>query len=360
MNLLKRNLMLCLFALVLLSACKKENITIENMESNIQLESEVQPKNRSIDSDQHLIVLSAPSIHNDYYANDFLAIIDFLADYANEINNRDEVVILVDAATRPYFNGKVPAYFLVTANIEDIWIRDFSPVLPSKQVKFNYLPDSQPGNISNLIDNSFEDWFYEVGLSYGKKTSLILDGGNVVDNGANRVVVTNRFLWDNPQLTKYQAKKKLKNLLGVSQVAIIPELPGDATGHVDGMMMFTETNTILLQQLPQPQHSQTIQELKAAFPGIKIVVVPDYYEDANWNGFSSACNIFINATVTDRFIYMPTFNTNYDNQMKALLQANTSKEVVTVAAEGVCHMGGSVRCMSWQLKGNNAQRLLED
>ncbi len=353
---------LAVFAsLLAFTSCQKEALSsdtiIESDTQDSSLDGTLQ--SRSLGEGQTLIVLSAPSVYNDYYEEIFDDIIDYQANFANLIAGKDQVVILADAATLPYFEGKVSNDVLLEADIEDIWIRDFAPVKPTKGVKFNYLPDFQPAWVSNLIDNSFEDWFYDKGLSYGKKSNLILDGGNVVDNDDNRVIVTNRFLWDNPQLTKAKAKNKLKKLLSVNQVAIIPEFPGDATGHADGMVMWATDNKVLLHELPKKKQNKAIKEMEKAFPGVEIVVVPDYYEDEEWNGFSSACNIFVNSIVTDNYIYMPTFGMGQDAEMEALFEQHTDKEVVTVPAEGVCFMGGSVRCLSWQVKGENANTILE-
>ena len=168
---------------------------------------------RSTD-EKTLIVLSAPSVNNKYYSSIFTNIIDYMANFANIVNGKDEVMILVDAPTMPYFAGKVPSSFLIKARIEDIWIRDFSPVIPSKQVKFKYSPQSQSASVSRLIDDSFEDWFLRNNLKYHAKSSIILDGGNVVDNSAGtRIIVTDRILKDNPSLTKTQAKERLKHTL---------------------------------------------------------------------------------------------------------------------------------------------------
>lgn len=352
-----------LTVLITFTACEKEemlstNETVLTVAENENARTDTDMNSYKITTDETLIVLSAPSVYNNYYAAAFDDIIDYLINFANLIENKDKVVILADAETMPYLEGQVPQNALLEAYIEDIWIRDFGATIPSKQVKFNYLPDFQGAGTSNLIDNSFEDWFYDSGLQFHKKSNLILDGGNVVDNGSNRVIVTDRFLWDNPQLTKNMAKNKLKNLMGVSQVAIIPELPGDATGHADGMVMFTGPNKILLHEMPAAIQQKTIKELKKSFPGVEVAVVPDYYEDETWQGFSSACNIFVNSLVTDKYIYMPTFDSPYDNQMFDFISSHTNKTVIPVPAEGVCYMGGSVRCLSWQVKGQNANKIL--
>lgn len=350
MTIFRKYMVFVLCAIVLLTACEKEETLIQDSEEIIFGQNGI--------GEESLIVLSAPSIHNNYYSAAFDDIIDYLINFAQTVEGKDKAVILADAATMPYLENEVPSHMLLEANVEDIWIRDFGPVLPNQQVKFNYQPDFQSRSISNQIDNSFEDWFFDMGLSYGEQTNLILDGGNVVDNGKDRVIVTDRFLFDNPQLTKEQAKNKLKDLLKVSQVAIIPELAGDATGHADGMLMWATDNTILLHEVADNKRTEIISELKSVFPGVEIVELKNYYQPETWQGFTSACNVFVNSLVTDDYIYMPTFNSAYDTEMFDIVQANTNKTVVPIPAEGVCFMGGSVRCLSWQMKGSNADIII--
>lgn len=344
-----------IISLLLTSCVKEQAIEMDSMSVN-----QAATSRSANNSNAQVIVLAAPSVRSNYYREVFQGIVDFQVDFANKINGRDEVIILVDNATRRYYQGRVPNYVLVNANIEDIWIRDFSPAIAGKQIKFNYLPDYLGRNDANAIDNSFERWYRNTGLQYGKKSKLILDGGNVVDNGNGRVIVTDRFLYDNPNLTRTKAKRQLRQLLGAQQVAIIKETPGDATGHSDGMVMWADENTILLNDQPQQIKNQILRELRSSFPGVNIVVLPDLYEDAEWQGFTSACNIYVNSLVTNDYIYVPTFNHPEDATMLNMIQQHTAKEVVEVPAESVCFMGGSVRCLSWQLDGDFANAILEE
>lgn len=352
-----RHLLVLLSIIISITSCTKEE---QFSQSELLKENLNTKRIEKQNNDAQVIVLAAPSINNNYYKSVFQDIVDFQVDYANAIDGRDEVIILVDQLTKPNYQGRVPNYVLVDANIGDIWIRDFSPVVAGGQVKFNYLPEYLSLSDANYIDNSFENWYRKVGLQYGKKSSLILDGGNVVDNGAGRVVVTNRFLYDNPQLTKGQAKQKLKQLLNANQVAIIKEAPGDATGHSDGMLMWADVNTIILHNQPASVQQKIINELKISFPGVKIVIAPDYYEFEEWGGFTSACNLYVNALVTNNYIYVPTFNNGYDNQMINFIAQHSTKQVIPVPAEKVCFMGGSLRCLTWQLEGVFADDMLTD
>ena len=311
-------------------------------------------------NDKTLIVLSAPSVRNDYYQEIFNQIIDYMANFANLIRGKDDVLILVDAATRSYFKDKVPEEVLLEAKVDDIWIRDFAPVIPAEQIKFSYIPNYQSESITRSIENSFERWLSQNELRYKRKSNIILDGGNVVDNpSGTRAILTDRILKDNPQLTKAEAKKQLKLLMNVQEVAIIGELDGDTTGHSDGMAMWVSDDKVLLQQTPEPERSGILHELRHSFPGVEIVEIPDYYKPATWKGFTSACNIFVNSIVTDQYIYVPIFNGPHDESMIALIRSHTTKTVVPVPASKVCFMGGSVRCLSWQVKGNLKGHILE-
>ncbi len=344
-----------IMGLILLSSCSKDEGILQEYDTTA-----VQTTERTQNQNAQAIVLAAPSVNNSYYSSVFQDIVDFQVDFVNKIEGRDEAIILVDKRTRSYYEGRVPDYVLVEANIGDIWIRDFSPVVAGKQVKFDFKPDYMNVSDANYIDNSFERWYRKVGLEYGRKSSLILDGGNVVDNGNGKVIVTDRFLYDNPSLTKNAAKNKLKKLLKAKQVAIIKESPGDATGHSDGMVMWVEENKILLHDQPARVKNKIIRELKNSFPGVELVIVPDYYEFEEWGGFSSACNIYVNALVTNDYIYVPTFNDTHDQEMLNFIQSHTTKEVVEIPAEKVCFMGGSVRCLSWQLDGGFANDILTE
>jgi agmatine/peptidylarginine deiminase len=312
------------------------------------------------DNEKTLLVLCAPSVNDKYYSSKFPAIIDYMTNFVNIVNGKDEVVILVDGATLPYFEGKVPSNILIQANMEDIWICDFSSVIPARQVQFTFAPSYRKTSEAKAIDKIFKNWFSQNGLDYYKTSDIILDGGNVVDNAAGtRVIVTDRILRDNPSLTKSSAKASLKQLLGVSEVAIIKEIPGDTTGHADGMVMWPTNDRVLLVTENEPIRSENLNELKISFPNVEIIEIPNYFVYETWRNFLSARNVYVNSIVTDGYIYMPTFNSSHDTEMLSLFQSFTNKTVVPIPAESVCIMGGSVRCLSWQIKGSNKMKILQ-
>ena len=74
--------------------------------------------------------------------------------------------------------------------------------------------------------------------------------------------------------------------------------------------------------------------------------------------FGSAHGVYVNATVTDRHVYVPTFGVPEDAVALELLRARSDREIVPVAARNVADLGGSVRCLSGQFKGENARKLI--
>ena len=73
-----------------------------------------------ITDDRMLLVLSAPSVNNNYYYEDFYEIIDFMVDYANTVMHNDNVVVVADKATMPYLKDKLPKDVLLKSKIKMI------------------------------------------------------------------------------------------------------------------------------------------------------------------------------------------------------------------------------------------------
>ena len=76
------------------------------------------------------------------------------------------------------------------------------------------------------------------------KTNIIIEGGNVT-RWTNKVIMTNRVFKDNPAYERKQIIKELLELFQVDKLYFVPELPGDFTGHSDGMLRFLDGNTVL-------------------------------------------------------------------------------------------------------------------
>lgn len=308
-----------------------------------------------------LLVLSAPSVYEPYYEPAFESIVQFQIQYAKAIMGHDNVVVITDQYTLPYYSGLLPDDVLLTADVYDIWMRDFTTVNPLHPVQFRYTWASMLQQESEEVQASFSTMADQYGIERSL-SSYFLDGGNIVDNYAGKVITTERFLDDN-NLEYEEGKQVLMTLLNASEVAILR--PDDEVlAHADGMVMWGGGDTLFVNDYSAyPSFRDSIiTELQNSFPSTSIIEVPVEYAESTpgaWEGFSSACGIHLNATVTFQNIYIPLFGMPLDDVLPALISANTNKNIITVPAEGVCPMGGSVRCLTWQLSGKNADRMIQ-
>lgn len=318
--------------------------------------------NNTVDEEKMLIVIAPPSINNPYYKEVYDQVVAFDIAYAKAVLGKDNIVVVADALTCKYLKNHLPEDILLEAKLEDIWLRDCSMVMPYAPVQFRYAAAAQAGNQEDAdwVQEKFNKFIDRYNIDY-ERTELILDGGNLVDNYNGKVVVTDRFLEDN-KLSYAQAKKELQVLLNVDEVAIVSSDDPDGLGHVDGMLMFIDENTIAINKYMEVDfREEVLDELRHSFPNIKIIeLATEFDEGAAWDEkFGSSCGVHTNATVTHNYIYMPIFSGNTDQLAINKVEKNTTKTVVPIDAANVCFMGGSVRCLSWQVVGENARKLIE-
>ena len=311
------------------------------------------------DPAQTLIVLAAPAANDPYYRPLRRDILDFQTAFAKAILGRDNVVILGDRATVRELARELPAEILLEAPQRDIWVRDFFPVPAGHPVLFRYSAAAQHGNQKDA------DWVQAGFLRLARRFDLefqrvpwILDGGNVVDNGSGQAIVTDRFLTDNV-LDRAQGMAVLRETLGCDRMAILPADPDDRLGHADGLASFIASNTVALTRYEGAFRKTMRRTLRATFPGIRILELESPLDAAAFDPeYGSARGLYVNATVTDRYLYLPVYGLAADNRTVQQIRAATDREVVPVDARRIAALGGSVRCLSAQLKGTNARKLM--
>jgi agmatine deiminase len=312
--------------------------------------------------DRAVLVLAAPRAGDAYYASVRDDILAFQRAYAESALKFDDVVILTDAAGREFFAETLPDDILIDAPMPDIWARDYSPVAPKGPVLFRYAAAAQGGSQdeADAVRDVFAGAMRELGVltaSDPPTTDLILDGGNFVGNGAGKAVVTDRFLEDNG-LTKAQGIAALKEIVGLDAVAVIPADDPDGLAHADGMVMFTDADTLFVNAYDEPLRTDILAILRDALPGTKIIEMPVVWHDQPFDArYGTSCGIYVNSVVTDNAIYVPQFGLPEDADAITLLLQHTEKPVIPIRADGVCAMGGSARCTVWHAEGEIADRL---
>jgi agmatine/peptidylarginine deiminase len=244
-------------------------------------------------------------------------------------------------------------------------MRDFSIANPIKPVMFRYTAAGQGGGKkgqtdADAVQEVLAEIAEEAGLSF-VESNLLNDGGNVVDDYAGNVVVSKKFLRDN-HISEEQARQKLRELTGANNVAFIEADEQGGLEHADGVVSFIDTNTLMINSYPQdPKYSLQLKaDLQRGLPGVKILEIVTPYDGSKIfdQRFGSACGLYTNALVTPERIYFPQFGIPEDELALSQVKAATTREVVPVPSPRICQMGGGVRCMSWQIRGDNAEKLM--
>ncbi len=312
-----------------------------------------------------LIVLAAPITGDPYYAEVAGEIFDFHVAYAKAIKAPDRVLILTDASAYNRYAAVLGSENVLAVPMADIWARDFGPSNAKRPVYFRYTAAGQGGGHTGQDDADA----VQIGLAELTDaadlsitaTHLLNDGGNFVDDYAGSAVVSTKFLSDN-NLSEEDARAYLQRVTGVDHVAFIEADEQGGLEHADGVVSFVDTNTLVINSYPEdPAYARQLRaDLERGLPGVKIheIVTPYDGSEIYDERFGSACGLYTNALVTPERIYFPQFGIPEDALALSQVRAVTSREVIPVQSSQVCQMGGGVRCMSWQLRGANADALL--
>ena len=203
-------------------------------------------------------------------------------------------------------------------------------------IQFNYAPGYLKG-YKQLITNT-----KKVCKAIGIKpihSDIILDGGNVVSSN-NKAIMTSRIFKDNPGYAQDELLKKLKALLKVREIIILPEDPDDIFGHSDGMIRFINGLTVLVND-----YKKESKAFKAKFygvirkAGLKMVRLP-YNPYININKLD-ATGCYINYLQIGKMIFITSFGMIEDNKaFRVFKKAFKGFKVVQEPSNQIAKRGG--------------------
>jgi len=318
----------------------------------------------STSAKSELIVLAAPVKNDPYYESVEGDIFDFHINYAKQIAEHDAVLVLTDKHSYDAYVAILGKDSVAIAPMLDIWMRDFGLSNVTNPMMFRYTPEGQgTGKTGQSEADAVQEQLAEVlqraGLSFSA-SDLLNDGGNFVDDYAGNVVISTKFLTDNA-LSEDKARAMLTALDGINNVAFIEADEQGGLEHADGVVSFVDINTLAINAYPEdPQYARKLtMDLRRGLPDVKIFEIVTPYDGSIIYDprFGSACGLYTNALVTPQRIYLPQFGIPEDKLAMQQIRAITTKEIIPIPSAKVCQMGGGVRCMSWQLRGSNAEKL---
>jgi len=231
--------------------------------------------------------------------------------------------------------------------VRDQWLRDFCPVQigPGKLVKFRYDPDylrNEPElRTGGEIVKSFR------GLGRCLRSSIILDGGNIVASRA-KAIVTDKIYKENPRLSRDELRDKLQKLLRVDQLIVIPKEPLDPIGHSDAMVRFIDEQTVLVNdytKVDSPFGERLISVLRRN--KLAIEPMPYWPERRSQAGIPSAVGCYTNFLTTEKVLVASVYGKKHDDvALRKLETAFPGSPIVPLNCTALAREGGVMNCVS--------------
>ncbi|MEP3888922.1 MAG: agmatine deiminase family protein [Hellea sp.] len=314
---------------------------------------------------KELIILAPPPDGDKYYAGVKRDIFDFHVAYARQILTHDDVLIFSGKDLFDDYVTALGAAHVAPFEMQDIWMRDFSPQNAAMPVMMRYTAEGQGGgrkgqSDADVVQEALADVLDKTGISFGE-SDLLNDGGNFVDDYAGNVVLSRKFLRDN-NLNETQGRKAVRDATGAVNVAFIEADEQGGLEHADGVEAFIDKNVLVVNSYPGDAvyAAELKADLRRGLPGVTIHDMITPYDGSKIYDprFGSACGLYTNMLVTPNRIYLPQFGIPEDAKALADMRHWTTKTVIPVMSSQVCQMGGGVRCMSWQSRGEQADKVL--
>ncbi|XP_031561159.1 uncharacterized protein LOC116297126 isoform X2 [Actinia tenebrosa] len=304
---------------------------------------------------KQVIVVSLPGESDGQYYEYLRDIVKFFIEMDEKTNGRDHLFIIHDKSGRWYLNRHEfkNAHLIEVDQYLDLWMRDSPPTMPKLQIKFKYRPGYIKSSEAKRVTQAFEKFATQVGLPSLEHCNLVLEGGNIVENGVDCAVVTDRVFKENKGKSEDNVVKALESAIK-RKVVFTPD-PEDSTGHSDGTVSFVEKDVLLIASYPDPDGQEYLHEVenevKKECPSIQAIPLPCYMVNKKYRGFTSAEGSYANSLVTYNAVYLPFFSNQTSNQKAFdVFKSSTDKEVVPVHSAGkLAVLGGSIRCLTWQI-----------
>ena len=234
--------------------------------------------------------------------------------------------------------------FALFDGAKDIWARDYMLVRTQngKYISFRYEPSYLAADLQLRTDFKADIApHFALPVTY---SDINLDGGNVVFSPSRtKAIITDRVFPENPEYDKNTLLSELEKLLE-AEIAIIPSLKSDMTGHADGVVRFVNENTVIGNA--SPYKSGYEQKVKTALKKCGISVMDFPYFD--FKGIS-AVGSDLNYLETETHIFLPVFGNAQDEKAIKCAKEIFNKEIITVNINSIAKEGGVLNCISWEM-----------
>lgn len=242
----------------------------------------------------------------------------------------------------------------------DYWCRDFMPlqVHQEKFVQFAYDPAYYDHPRYRHLKTEVNQLnFYPSGIRvklvdfYPRekmvKSKLVLDGGNICYY-QHKAILTDKVFKDNGPVRKNQIIHELTELLELDELIIIPALPGDITGHADGMVRLINDGELFLNDCWLISSKSYWNKLQQALKKFHCISIPNDLHKNKIN--DDATSDYINMVMIKDLVFIPAYGKPADQAACELIRTNLpGRTIIPIPSKELSVKGGILHCATWNL-----------
>jgi agmatine deiminase len=252
----------------------------------------------------------------------------------------------------------------------DIWARDYSPlyginVYTDEPIahKFTFAAFSPEYRATFRPIVKVDDQFTLAEGFRVCRSTIMLDGGNVLTNGDGTYVLTRRVLRDNAHVPNLYAE--LEQWLGAERLIIIDEEPGDRIGHIN-QLKFIAPYKILI-GIPDEKDSPRLRYFKNLHTLFEIygydvigLPFPESLGRPHVSGEELGPALYANSLMINGRVLVPTFGIEeYDHAaLEIYRNALPDYEVIAIDASILINDGGAINCSTREIPDVSVARTL--
>lgn len=257
----------------------------------------------------------------------------------------------------------------ISLPIDDSWLRDTGPTFviggPGGIAGIDWLFNAWGENREKIEDYQQDVILAQHLLDYSQirryTAPLILEGGALCVDGEGTLLTSEECLLNrNPNLTRQEIEKSLRNYLGISKILWLGQgLQEDETaGHIDNLACFVRPGVVVALTCHDPQDNNyailqdNLHRLRCATDakGRQLEVIeieqPAYREDHNGLRLTLS---YINFYIANRGIIIPSYADPADEAARTTLtQLFPNHQVVSVDVLDLIYGGGGIHCITQQ------------
>jgi agmatine deiminase len=178
---------------------------------------------------------------------------------------------------------------------------------------------------------------------------LILDGGNIVKS-KNKVIITDRVFKDN--MFQFKSEEDILTQLEEDlqcKVIIVPEFPGEITGHADGLIRFINEKTVFINETKDEKEEAWSKSFLSVLSEnqLRPIKVPCQVTASQ----KTANGLYINYLHLGNLIVFPQFNMKEDDTaFQTFKEVFHDKTIVPFDARWIAKYAGVFNCSTWTIK----------